>query len=344
MKALVTGGTGFVGSHIVRALTEQGHSARVLHRRSSKLLALEGLDYESALGDITDPDSLRAACAGCDWVFHVAAVADYWRADREHMFRVNVDGTRAVLDAAREAGVKRVVFTSSTAAVGLREDAPTDESVPFNLPVERFPYGYSKVLAEAACQEAVAAGQEVVIVNPVIVIGPGDLNQISGSFVLQTARLQWLTPTTSGGAAFIDVRDVAAAHIAAAERGTPGERYLLSTANYSYDEWFAIIADVLDVARPRLRTPDFVLPPLAAAVDGLARLGISLPVDANQIRLGARNVFVDASKAHNQLGPPRIDMHQSLHDTYDWYRKHGYIEQDTVTRFIARMGRAFGMR
>ena len=129
MKALVTGGTGFLGSHIVRLLCEEGHGVRVLHRASSKLDALEGLSYESALGDVTDLESLRTACAGCDWVFHVAAVADYWRADHEWMFAVNVEGTRNVLQAADEKGVKRVIFTSSAAAVGLHPNAePADET------------------------------------------------------------------------------------------------------------------------------------------------------------------------------------------------------------------------
>src|SRR5688572_9368306 len=120
MKVLVTGGTGFIGSHVVRALVEAGHEARVLHRHNSKLTALNGLQYESAIGDILDVTALQAACAGCDWVFHIAAVADYWRADHSRMFEANVEGTRRVLQAAKEAGVKRVIHTSSAAAVGLR--------------------------------------------------------------------------------------------------------------------------------------------------------------------------------------------------------------------------------
>ena len=118
MKALVTGGTGFVGSHVARALVEAGHQVRVLHRAQSKLDALRGIAYESALGDILDADALRSACEDCDWVFHVAAVADYWRADRHKMFDANVRGTQQVLAAARAAGVRRVIFTSSAAALG----------------------------------------------------------------------------------------------------------------------------------------------------------------------------------------------------------------------------------
>ena len=135
MQALVTGATGFVGAHLVRALTEAGHQVRALHRASSRLDALAGLTYESALGDVTDRPSLDAACKGCDWVFHVAAVADYWRNDDvNRMYAVNVDGTQNVLEAARDAGVKRVIFTSSAAAIGARLDKqPADEQVPFDL-------------------------------------------------------------------------------------------------------------------------------------------------------------------------------------------------------------------
>lgn len=327
MKALVTGGTGFVGSHVVRILVEQGHSARVLHRKSSKLDALEGLTYESAIGDILDSDALRTACEGCDWVFHVAAVADYWRADKERMFEANIEGTRRVLEAAREAGVKRVVFTSSAAAVGLRADGEaSDELAAFNLRQEHFPYGYSKVLAEAVAMEAVERGQEVVIVNPVIIMGPADLNVLSGEFVIKIKQLGLLVPVTSGGVAVTDVRDVARWQVAAAQHGRVGERYILGTENVAYPYWFALIAEIVGASRPRFRVPNFLLPTLANAIDLLRRLGISLPVDGNQIRLGGKNIFFDFSKTWEELGKPQIDMRQSVEDTYEWYRDHGYVK------------------
>lgn len=335
MKALVTGGTGFVGSHIARALVETGHEVRVLHRATSKLDALAGLSFESALGDLTDADSLRAACEGCDWVFHAAAVADYWRADVQRMFDANVEGTRRVLAAARAAGVRRVVFTSSAAAVGQREDGlPADESVRFNFSPSRFPYGYSKALAEEVVLEAAAQGQEAVILNPVVVMGPGDLNVISGGFVLNIKRLSWVVPVTSGGVAVTDVRDIARWHLAAAERGRSGERYLLGTWNVSYPEWFALIADVVGAARPGLPMPGWALPFIADAADFLAARGIHLPVDGNQIRLGARHIYFDCSKAWKELGEPTIPMRQSVEDTYCWYLEHGYIKEDAVSRLL----------
>lgn len=326
MIALVTGGTGFVGSHVVRALNAAGHAARVLHRSTSRLDALAGLRYEPAIGDMLDRDSLRAACAGCDWVFHLAAVADYWRADPQRLFTANVEGTRCVLEAAKEAGVRRVVFTSSAAAVGLRADGkPADESTPFNLSPERFPYGYSKAQAEGVAHEAVTNGQDVVIVNPVIVMGPGDLNMISGSFLKEVRRFGWATTVTSGGVSVTDVRDVARWHLAAAERGHTGERYLLGTANYSNREWLDMVAEVVGVARPRVYIPGALLPPLAALIDVMRSLGIHTPVDGNQARLGARNIHFDFTKAWAVLGGPQVDMRQSLRDTYAWYVEHGYI-------------------
>ena len=326
MKALVTGGTGFVGSHVVRQLIEQGHEVRVLHRKTSRLTLLEDLPYESIIGDVLDTDVLQAACAGCDWVFHVAAVSDYWRADRDYLFRVNVEGTRRVLQAAAESGVKRVVFTSSAAAVGLNQDGTaSDESVAFNLSPEQFPYAYSKALAERVVHEAIRNGLDVVIVNPVIVMGPGDLNLISGSFVIQVKKLGVLVPISSGGASFVDVRDVGRWQVEAAEQGQTGERYILSTAQYSLREWYTLIAAVVDSPAPIFGVPDTLVPAVATFTDLARRFGLNLPVDADQVRLSTRQVYFDGSKAWEAFSPPAIDMETSLRDTYNWYREQGMV-------------------
>ncbi len=338
-RALVTGATGFVGSHVARALVERGHTVRALHRAASRLNALEGLPFESAVGDILDLDSLRAACDGCEWVFHAAAVADYWRADHRRMIEANVDGTRRVLQAAREAGVRRVVFTSSAAAVGgFGDGSPADESAPFDLPPERFPYGYSKWQAEEIARAAAADGQEVVIVNPVVVLGPGDLNVLSGDFVLKIHRLSWTLPVTPGGVAVVDVRDVARWQIAAAEQGVPGERYILGTANMFYPAWFALIADVVGVPRPGLTLPGWTLPILAEIIDRLKALGINLPIDGDQARLGGKHIYYTFDKAWRAFGAPQIDMRQSVADTFAWYQAHGYVKEDGLARLIRWLG------
>jgi dihydroflavonol-4-reductase len=345
VKALVTGGTGFVGSHVARTLVDAGHTVRILHRKSSKLDVLKGLTFESTLGDVLEEDALRVACEGCEWVFHVAAVADYWQADQSHMFAVNVEGTRRVLRAARDARVKRVIFTSSAAAVGFRDDGrPSGESLDFNLNPQAFPYGYSKLKAEEVARYAVKAyEQDIVTVNPVIVLGPGDLNMISGRFVTEMQRLQWTIPVSSGGIGVVDVRDVARWHLVAAEQGRTGERYILGTANYSLRDWYAMCAQVVGSAQPFLTVPDFVLPIMAGVIERLQKAGIQLPVDASQTRLGSQNIHFDYAKAHAELGAPQVDMYTSLEDTYTWYQANGYIKPDWQADAIAALGRWLGL-
>ncbi len=325
MRALVTGGTGFVGSHVVRELAAQGHIVRVLHRPNSSFTALDGVSFKPMVGGLNDLDALRVACEGMDWVFHIAAVADYWRADADRMFKVNVAGTRTLLQAARDTGVKRVIFTSSAAAVGLRDDRLADEREPFNLPPQHFPYGYSKWQAEQVVAEAVDAGQDVVTVNPVVVMGPGDLNMISGTFIMQIKRFGPLVPLTSGGVAVVDVRDVARWQVQAAEQGRTGERYILGTANYSYREWFDMIAQTVGGMRPRLFAPDFLAPVAANVIDIARRFNLPTVIDSAQARLGMRGVYFDFSKAWANFGQPQVDMWQSLHDTYTWYRANDYL-------------------
>ncbi len=344
VKALVTGATGFVGSHVARELVEAGHEVRVLHRQSSKLNALTGLRYESVIGELLDEAALRTACTGCDWIFHVAAVADYWQADVARMVAVNVEGTRRVLRAARDCGVERVIFTSSGAAVGFRPDGkPADETLDYNLRPHDFPYAWTKMLAEYVVRNAVQQyGQDIVTVNPVIVLGPGDLNMISGRFITEMARLQWTIPITAGGIGVVDVRDVARWHVVAAEQGRTGERYILGTANYNLRDWYTMCAQVVNVAPPFLQVPNFVLPFIATLIERLQRMGIQLPVDAAQIRLGQRAIQFDYSKAHRELGAPNVSMYQSLQDTYDWYRDNGYLQPDWQFRLIGELGTALG--
>ncbi|MCY4071866.1 MAG: NAD-dependent epimerase/dehydratase family protein [Chloroflexi bacterium] len=336
MRVFVTGATGFVGSHIARKLAEAGHDLRVLYRSEKKLGILEGLAYEGVAGDLDDLESLKRACDGCEIVFHVAAKADYWKDDdKAALWAINVDGTRNVLNAAQTAGVRRVVFTSSAAAVGIRPGgALSDETDRFNLPPERYLYAFSKVKAEEIAAEFVASGLDVVILNPTVVIGPGDLNAISGTFVIETARYQWAVPISSGGLAVIDVRDVAGAHVNAIDRGRSGERYILNTANVPYREWFAMIAAACDARKPIFHTPDFMLEPIALLIENLRRFGIETPMDADQTRLGSAFVYFDGSKAYRELFRPGIDIETSLKDTWQWYADRGYIKHNLLTRLI----------
>lgn len=327
MLALVTGATGFVGANLVDALGRRGWRARALRRERSSLAALHGLAYETALGDVTEPGALGLAMAGVDIVFHVAAVADYWRPGAlERMLKVNVDGTRNVLEAASRAGVRRVVFTSSCASLGQPDfGVPADETHAFSLSPGEFAYGHSKVLAERVAAEYVARGLDVVTVNPAVVLGPRDVNLISGSLVIQAARgvIPFVPP---GGVCMIDVEDCCDAHIAAAERGRAGERYILGGDNLWYrDVLRTVCAEVggrfVNVTPPR-RLVRALARPVAFARD---RLRLRLPVDADQVRFSAETFWFDASKARRELGLRTRPFVETVRRTRDWYRANGYL-------------------
>lgn len=332
IRALVTGGTGFVGANLVAALGERGMVARVLRRDSSPLDALDGLVYEDVLGDILDPEeTLAAAMEGCDWVFHVAAVSDYWRKRKEQLYRVNVKGTANILAAARLAGVKRFVFTSSLAALGLPSNGQMlRESSHFNLEPERFPYAHSKYLAEEEVLRATESGLETVIVNPTFVLGPRDVNQISGSIIVQASsgRLFFYPP---GGVNFVAVGDVAEGHIAAAERGRSGERYILAGENLKHREALNVICEVVKRRPPVLPLPKQLLPVAALGVSAArALLGKRIPVDENQVWLSGQNIYADGSKAVNELALARTPFQVAVQRAYDWYNTYGYIRQEVA--------------
>lgn len=336
MKVLVTGATGFLGSQILRQLVEAGHEAVVLYRSERKLSALAGLRFDAIQGDLFATDALERACAGCDLVIHTAAKADYWKDDdREALWRINVEGTRNVLSAAKAAGVRRVIFTSSASTIGILPGTDAaDETEPFNLPPERFWYAYTKVKAEEVVAEFVAGGLDAVTLNPAVIIGPGDMNAISGSFILETARLQWLLPMSRGGLSVIDARDAARAHVNAIERGRSGERYILTTANLTYREWYRLIAAGCGVRPPIFALPNRLLAPTARLIELARALGLQTPMDANQTRLGGEHIYFDGSKARRELFRPEIDIETSARDTYEWYRRNGYIKRGLLTRLI----------
>ena len=326
ITALVTGGTGFVGSHVARALVERGYQVRILHRKTSRLDAIQDLPCERHIGDINDRESLEHAMQGVDWVFHTAAIADYWRNDPAQIYRVNVDGTRTVLEVAEAAGVSRVIVTSSAAAVGYREDlCPIDERVCFNWDQHLTPYGHSKFLAEAEVFRAIRRGQDCVILNPTVITGPGDLNQISSSVVLEMARGGVPPTIPPGGVTVIDVRDVAAAHVAAAERGRTGERYLLGSVDLTHKAWTKLTADATGRRMQAIPLPAWVTNLAAYVADLLRQVGVRLPIEGNQLRLSTRMMFYDCRKSWRELGEPRISVQQSLRETYEWYKAHGDI-------------------
>lgn len=322
MLALVTGATGFVGANIVETLNQAGWQVRALHRRTSSLVALAGLTYQPVLGDVLEPSSLAAAMHGCDAVFHAAGVvADYWGQNVELTYRVNVDGTRHVVDAALAARVPRLVHTSSQAALGFGEDdTPIDETHLFNLPPQVYPYGHSKHLAEQVVQSAVKQGLHAVIVNPSVVIGPRDVTLANSQIILEVRRGR-VPLVPPGGINVVDSIDLARGHLLALNKGRPGERYLLAGHNILNVELAKTIGEILGVRPPRGVIPRRLIRPLAAALDGANRLSPRpLPLSGDVVRMGSRFLYVGNGKAVRELGFSATPLRVTIERAVEWLR------------------------
>jgi len=326
MRALVTGATGFIGANLVAALLARGHQVRIVRRPTSRLDALAGLEYEEAIGDILDVDSLRRAMSGCDWVFHVAGAADYWRSKPDRLYQLNVIGTRHVVEAALAVGIQCMVHTSSVAALGVPSHGQIgDESMRFNLTPQAFRYGHSKYLAELEVLAAVEQGLPAVIVNPSVVLGPRDINLISGSLVREVYR-RWIPFAMPGGMNLVDVEAVVAGHIAAAERGRVGERYILGGVNLTHWELLCLVARVVG-QRPPIGVLPASLIPLLAALFSLVELvwPRPLPISAEQLRLSTHYFFFSSAKAERELGLLPTIPEEAIGKTFRWYCEHGLL-------------------
>lgn len=334
-RALVTGATGCVGANVVAALLARGYDVRAMHRPTSSLSALDGLQPELVVGDILDPSSLVTASQGCALVFHVAAISDYWRTPTERMYQVNVEGTRNVLAAALETGVQRLVYTSSIGALGVPPPGQLlDESAnlriaaqgeSFNLSPRRFPYGHSKYLAEQAVRETIRQGLDAVIVNPTGVLGARDVHFIGGSLLREVPRgLGCFAPP--GGLNWVDAETVGLGHVLAAEQGRTGERYILGGENVSHRAALETVAQVVGGRGPLLTLPRSLVHLLALLVDGLNALWPGTPrFSGEQVRLSAMAIYCDCRKAHRELGFPHTPFRVAVERAYAWYRAQGAL-------------------
>jgi len=329
MQALVTGATGLVGAHVVRALLAKGWAVRALRRPSSPAWPAGEPAPEWAEGDLRDPDSLRRAAEGCDAVFHVAGHYALWAEDEAIFHTVNVEGTRNVLAAARAAGVARVVHTSSVACIG---EAPpgglADEDTVVRPSDLCGGYKRSKLAAERVVQEAVAEGQDVVIVNPASVIGPGDVKPTpTGKIVLDflQGRIPFYLDT---GLNFVDVRDVAEGHVLAWEKGQAGRRYILGhpTGNATLREFLQLVGDAAGRRPPRFRIP-YALAWLAGATstfvaDRLTKRPPAVPLVG--VQMSRHRMFFDPSRAIAELGLETRPLEETVRDAVAWFRReHG---------------------
>ena len=328
MTVMVTGGTGFVGANLVRELVAEGATVRVLARPTSDRRALTGLPVDVVAGDLLDPASLRAALAGVRVLYHVAADYRLWAPDPSLLYRVNVDGTRALLAAAEAAGVSRVVYTSSVGTLGIPADGtPGTEATPVALADMVGDYKRSKYLAEREAETAAARGLPVVIVNPSAPIGPWDWKPTpTGKMLVDYLRGRMLAYLDTG-LNLVHVRDVARGHIQAAERGRPGQRYILGHAagNLGLRAIFERLAPYTGIAAPRVRLPHGAALAIATALEGVARVTRREPLASRTaVRMAAKRMFFDPAKAIRELGLPQTPVDTALRDAVDWFWAHGY--------------------
>lgn len=327
MRALVTGSAGFIGSNVVRALLEDGHDVRALHLPNEDTRNLRGLDVECVAGDVTSLASMRSSMHGCEVVFHLAAVYALWTKDAGVMQRVNVDGTRTVLEAARAEGVRRVVHTSSIARFGGqgRRAQATEESK-FALGATGDAYSRSKADAHEIAVGA-ARDQDVVIVAPCGPIGPGDAGPTPTGRLLLSAVKMPIAIVADTTTNFADVRDMARGHVLAAERGTRGETYLLGCRDVSLVE-IARMAFAAMGVRKRIVVAPFVA--ASAVAKGLQlvadrvtrRAPLFTPEAVAIARLGLR---ADCTKAVRELGMPQSPIETAVGDAMAWFGREGYL-------------------
>jgi len=327
MTTLVTGATGYIGSAVVRELSERGEHVRCLIRRNSNLRNLAELDVAFVHGDVCDSDSLIEAIKGCDQVYHLATLYANWLPKPGVMYRVNEEGTRNVLRACREAGTQKVVYCSSVAALGAHGKTPADESARFNLTATRDHYYISKFRAEQVTLKFAREGLRVVIVNPSNPIGPRDIRPTpTGSLIIQILKGK-LPGYVDGGINLIDMGDCARGIVSAMEKGKPGEKYILGNRNVTIKEYFNLIVQVAGRGRsPFVRFPKWMAVFSACGYEALSRITRKPPVTSRSwVRVGSHYSWWDCTKAREELGLGQRPVEESLGEAIDWFDKNGYL-------------------
>jgi dihydroflavonol-4-reductase len=325
---LVTGGTGFLGSAVVRALVARGLRVRALVRPTSPRANLAGLDCEIAAGDLTDQASLQAALRGIRYLFHVAADYRLWAPDPSAILRVNVDGTHSLMQQALAAGVERIIYTSSVAALKVAgATGPVDETMPLAPDEAIGTYKRSKTLAERAVEEMVGRdGLPAVIVNPSTPIGPRDIRPTpTGRIILEAARGR-IPAFVDTGLNFAHVDDIAEGHLLAFERGRIGERYILGGTNLTLQELLATIAGLTGRPAPRVKLPRGPLFPLAYGAQAIAHFTKKEPMlTVDGLRMSRYRMFFTSAKAERELGYRSRPYQEGVTDALAWYREAGYL-------------------
>jgi dihydroflavonol-4-reductase len=327
MKTLITGGSGYIGSAVTRELLNNGGKAKVLVRENHDLRNLEGLDVDLVYGDITDFHSIKDALKGCDRVFHLAAIYAIWLPNPKMMYWVNVQGTKNVLEACLQKKIKKVVYTSSVAALGAHgKDRPADESAAFNLWHTKDHYYLSKFRAEQVALDYNRRGLPVVIVNPTNPCGPHDIAPTPNGQLIINIINGKLPGYVDGGINISDIDDTAKGHVLAMEHGQPGEKYVLGNTNVSVKEYFDLIAQIGGGKSPSIQIPKPVAIFSGYLYQGLAEIIHKPPVTtAAWVRVGSEYSFWDSSRAVNELGMPQTPIRESIKNAIDWFRENGYL-------------------
>lgn len=328
MTTLVTGATGFVGSAVVRDLLSAGHSVRVLARPGSDRRNLTGLPLDIAEGDLLGRASLERACKGCSALFHVAADYRLWVPNPPAIYRVNVEGSVNLLQAAAQAGIQRMVYTSSVATLGLNADSsPASEDTPVSLADMIGHYKRSKFLAEEAVQKLVQAqGLPVVIVNPSTPIGPRDVKPTPTGKLIVDAAAGRMPAYVDTGLNLVHVDDVARGHRLAFERGAIGQRYVLGGQDMALKEILFAVARLVGRQPPRLRLPHNLVLPIAYAAEAWARLvpGHEPLATVDGVRLSKKRMYFSSAKAQRDLGYQTRPVQEALTEAIAWFRAQGY--------------------
>jgi len=328
MRIFITGSTGFVGANVARALLDSGYEVRALVRRGADTRNIDGLNVQQVEGDLSNTDDLRSAMTGCQATFHVAALYSLWRSDAEALYKTNVHGTINVLEAAEAAGVSRVVYTSSVAALGVPPAGQIgDERLSTTAAELVSDYKKSKYLAEQEALKRARQGQDIVIVNPSTPIGPSDIKPTpTGEIVLRFLKGK-MPAYVDTGLNIIDVEDVARGHVLALERGRTGERYILGNRNLTLKELLDILAKLTGLKAPGVRVPH-ILPLAVAYVDEgvLSRLGKRPGVSIYAVRMSQKAMYYDSSKAIRELGLPQSPIDAALEAAIRWFKENEYVK------------------
>ncbi len=327
MRVFITGATGFVGAHVARRYASEGASLRLLTRQTSRLDALEGLDAETVVGDLREPEKLRTALTGCDALVHVAADYRLWVRDPQQMYAANVDGTRELLRLARETGVQRVVYTSSVATMGFKSDGTiVNEDTPVSLADMIGHYKRSKFLGEQEAIKAAKAGQYVMILNPTTPIGPGDAKPTPTGRIIVDFLNKRFPAYVDTGLNLVDVSEVARMHVEALDHGTPSERYILGGENLTLKQILDRMSAITGLPSPTMKVPHSVAMAFAFFDENFTgkMLGKEPRATVEAVRMGKKMMFATSVKAERDLGFKVLPIYSALRSAIEWFVTNGY--------------------